>query len=276
MIIWLASYPKSGNTWVRLFINNLILSKNEFNINDKLIGQFPLRKHFKDISENIDNPDDFAKNCIMAQLKINLDNNVKIFKTHNAFWKWNNGEHSFTNEENTLGVIHIVRDPRNVITSVMNYFHTKNYENALEFMKKNKILGGSIDDNSLPTIIASWDNHYKSWKKFKKNYILIKYENLLNNPSEEFFKITNFLSKIANLKFDDKKISKAIKDCEFNNLTNQEEKFGFDENSKKNKKLNKKFFNLGPKNNWEEMLELNIKNEIEILFKDEMKDLGYL
>ena len=276
MIIWLASYPKSGNTWVRLFLNNLLLSKKKFNINDKLIGQFPLRNHFNDISDKIDDLDEFAKNCINAQLKINLDNKIKIFKTHNAFWKWNNGEYSFTNEENTLGVIHIVRDPRNVITSVMNYFHTENYDGAIEFMKKDKILGGSSDDNSLPTIIASWSNHYKSWKKFKKNYLLIKYENLLNNPNEEFFKITNYLQKITKLKISHNNIFKAIKECEFVNLTTQEEAFGFDENSKKNKKLNKKFFNLGPKNNWKNILEPKIKDEIEVLFKEEMEDLGYL
>ena len=158
----------------------------------------------------------------------------------------------------------------------MNYFHTENYDNAIEFMKKDKILGGSCDDNSLPTIIASWANHYKSWKKFKKNYLLIKYEKLLNNPNEEFFKITNYLQKITKLKVNDNNIFKAIKECEFVNLTTQEEAFGFDENSKKNKKLNKKFFNLGPKNNWENMLEPKIKNEIEILFQEEMKDLGYL
>lgn len=276
MIIWLASYPKSGNTWVRLFLNNLLLSKKKFNINDKLIGQFPLRNHFNDITDKVDDLDEFAKNCINAQLKINLDNKIKIFKTHNAFWKWNNGEYSFTNEENTLGVIHIVRDPRNVITSVMNYFHTENYDGAIEFMKKDKILGGSSDDNSLPTIIASWSNHYKSWKKFKKNYLLIKYENLLNNPNEEFFKITNYLQKITKLKISHNNIFKAIKECEFVNLTTQEEAFGFDENSKKNKKLNKKFFNLGPKNNWKNILEPKIKDEIEVLFKEEMEDLGYL
>ena len=276
MIIWLASYPKSGNTWVRLFLNNLLLSKKKFNINDKLIGQFPLRNHLNDITDKVDDLDEFAKNCINAQLKINLDNKIKIFKTHNAFWKWNNGEYSFTNEENTLGVIHIVRYPRNVITSVMNYFHTENYDGAIEFMKKDKILGGSSDENSLPTIIASWSNHYKSWKKNKKNYLLIKYENLLNNPNEEFFKITNYLQKITKLKINDNNIFKAIKECEFVNLTTQEEAFGFDENSKKNKKLNKKFFNLGPKNNWKNILEPKIKDEIEVLFKEEMEDLGYL
>ena len=39
-----------------------------------------------------------------------------------------NDNNIFTNEENTLGVIHIVRDPRNVLTSVNNHFHHKTFE----------------------------------------------------------------------------------------------------------------------------------------------------
>ena len=131
MIIWLSSYPKSGNTWVRLFLDNLLSPNKEFNINDNVIGQFPLRSHFLNLSDNIDNQDEFAKNCIKAQQKVNLENTLKIFKTHNAFWNWRGGEHTFTDEINTLGVIYIVRDPRNIITSVLNYFHKKNYYDAL-------------------------------------------------------------------------------------------------------------------------------------------------
>ena len=115
MIIWLASYPKSGNTWVRLFIDSLLNPvSNSIDINNIKIKQFPLRSHFDGLDIDIDNVGEFASNCIVAQDKINLDKTVKIFKTHNAFWKA--GPHAFTNEKNTKGVIHIVRDPRNVIT----------------------------------------------------------------------------------------------------------------------------------------------------------------
>ena len=50
MIIWLASYPKSGNTWVRLFLDNLLQKANDFNINKNIIGQFPIRSHFEKLS----------------------------------------------------------------------------------------------------------------------------------------------------------------------------------------------------------------------------------
>ena len=276
MIVWLSSYPKSGNTWVRLFLDNLLSPNKEFNINDNVIGQFPLRSHFLNLSDNIDNQDEFAKNCIKAQQKINLENTLKIFKTHNAFWNWRGGEYTFTDEKNTLGVIYIVRDPRNIITSVLNYFHKKNYYDALEFMKENKILGGNDAEIGLPTIIGSWSNHYKSWKKFKKNFLIIKYENLIKNPFEEFSKIISYLESITDLKFENKKVLKAIEECKFDNVSRQEDKFGFNDNSKRNKELNKKFFNLGPKNKWQNILDKEIVKEIEEIFKTEMKELGYL
>ena len=276
MIIWLASYPKSGNTWVRLFLDYLLSSNKDFNINDNVIGQFPIRSHFLTLSGNINNQDEFAKYCIEAQQKLNLDDKQKILKTHNAFWNWGGGKYTFTNEKNTLGVIYIVRDPRNIITSVLNYFHKKNYYEALEFMKENKVLGGNEEEIGLPTIIGSWSNHYKSWKKFKKNFLIIKYENLLKNPFEEFSKITNYLKNISDFKFEDNNIIKAIEKCSFDNMSKQEDRFGFNDNSKRNKQLNKKFFNLGPKNKWENILDKEIQKEMEKIFNSEMKELGYL
>ena len=168
MIIWLASYPKSGNTWIRLFLDSLFLTSDQFSINQNYIQQFPLRKHFDGITENINDQGEFAKKCKISQSKINLDKKIKIFKTHNALWNFNNGEYSFTDEDNTLGVIYVVRDPRSIITSVLNYFHKDNYESALKFMLSDKVLGGGDDASGLPTIVGSWINHYKSWKKFKK------------------------------------------------------------------------------------------------------------
>ena len=276
MIIWLSSYPKSGNTWVRLFLDNLLSPDKEFNINHNLIGQFPLRNHFLNLSDNINDQDEFAKNCVKAQQKLNLDNSLKIFKTHNAFWNWGGGEHTFTNEENTLGVIYIVRDPRNIITSVLNYFHKKNYYEALKFMKENKVLGGDEAEIGLPTIIGSWSNHYKSWKKFKKNFLIIKYENLLKDPLTEFSKIINYLETITDLRFERKNVLKAIEECKFDNMSKQENEFGFNDNSKRNKELNKKFFNLGPNNKWQNILDSEILQEIEKVFKTEMEELGYL
>ena len=271
MIIWLASYPKSGNTWVRLFLNALFYAENELDINNIKIQQFPNKKYFKNILDNFNNLETILNNYLNAQYAINLDNKVKIMKTHSACWKTD--KTTFTNYENTLGVIHIVRDPRNVITSLKNHFKKESYQIALEFMTDERKFIGSKnfkEEFDVPALISSWSNHYKSWSKFNKNYLLIKYEDLLKNPKIEFLKITEYLKKITNLNFNGD-IDKIINECTFDNLKNQENKKGFKEAAK-----NQKFFFLGPKNNWKEILEKNICEEIEIKFYKEMKELNYL
>jgi len=277
MIIWLASYPKSGNTWVRMFLNSLIFTSDAtVNINNIKLGQFPNRRYFQDITNNIDDVKEFIQNCNYAQSKLNLDNKIKFFKTHNAFWKI--GQHHFTDDENTRGIIHIVRDPRNVITSIKNHYDHKNYEEALKFMKdENKIIGvkGSTNEEDLPTPISSWKLHYKSWKNlinFKSEYILIKYEDLLKDPISQFTNITAFIEKISDIKFNERNIHKSIQNTQFENLKKQEELKGFKEKPKNSKK----FFNLGPSNDWRNLLDKNTREKIETSFKNEMQDLGYL
>ena len=86
MIIWLASYPKSGNTWVRSFLNTLIFSKeNNLNLNNMAIEQFPNRKHFKNLIDKLDDVHELAKNWIKAQEVINLDKKLD-FSKHTIFF----------------------------------------------------------------------------------------------------------------------------------------------------------------------------------------------
>ncbi len=274
MIIWLASYPKSGNTWVRLFLNTLLYTNNELNINDIKIQQFPNKKHFKNILDDFSDLEEVIKNSLNAQYAINLDNKVKFLKTHSAYWKSNKS--IFTNNDNTLGVIHIVRDPRNVITSLKKHFGKSSYESTLKFMQdERKFLGSQSyeKENDVPTLISSWSNNYKSWKKFEKNYFLMKYEDLIVNPNKEFLKLINFLKTITNLEFDKMKIEKAIINCNFENLKKQENQKGFVEASKES---DQNFFSLGPDNNWRKFLDNDIKTKIENSFRDEMKELNYL
>ena len=277
MIIWLASYPKSGNTWVRLFLNSLIFTKDtNVNINDIKIEQFPSRKYFNGITNNIDDMEEFMQYCNIAQSKLNLDSKIKFFKTHNAFWR--TGIYSFTDDKNTMGIIHIVRDPRNVITSIKNHYNYETYEKALKFMEDEKnIIGikGSTKEMDLPTLISSWKTHYNSWKNLttlKSRYILIKYEDLLKDPIDEFNKICFFINKISKIKFSEKNILKAVENTNFENLRKQEQSKGFKEAPKNNNK----FFYLGPSNVWQNLLDKNIKDRLESNFKQEMQDLSYL
>ena len=176
MIIWLASYPKSGNTWLRSLISSYYFSNNgtfDFNLLN-YIDQFPAPKYFVDVKDNIVNPEDFSKYWLSKQSEINKDKKLRFFKTHAAMCKINNN--SFTDNKNTLGAIYILRDPRNLITSLSNHFQL-NLNESLDFMiEEKKALVDRVDNKFKAFVpIFSWRFHLKSWiqnKSFKTIVIL--------------------------------------------------------------------------------------------------------
>jgi len=279
MIIWLASYPKSGNTWVRHFLASLIYSNQGKNGLDKLgfILQYPKKDQFERLVSDLNDFNQIRKNWIRSQNIINSDNKIKIFKTHHSLSTLN--EDNFTNEENTLGAIYIVRDPRNVISSILYHFNLTNIEEALNFLKDEKKFIGNLKNKTnypLLTLIGSWKSNYNSWKHIGKNFLLVKYEDLILNPNNEFKRIANHISKLINIKFSEEQIKQSVEESSFKNLSNLEDKNGFVESIKSSENKKKKFFNLGPKNNWKEILEKKYVKEIENSFNSEMKELGYI
>jgi hypothetical protein len=275
MIIWLASYPKSGNTWVRAFVSSLLFKKNDINSLDnmKQIHAYPLTKDFYNLLNDFNNLNNISECWGKSQSVLNLDKKIKFLKTHHISCKING--FNFTNQTNTLGTIYVVRDPRNVVSSIKNHW-SKSIKESREFITddykwigvdwNDKTPDLSFDkkpDSKFPTLIGSWKTHYNLWKQTKNNFLLVKYENMLNNPDEEFRRITNFISKFVNKKFDEDKIKKAIENNSFNKLKAQEQKDGFEEAIfDKNLKKTKNFFHLGPNNDWKKILDEETKSFI--------------
>ncbi len=284
MIVWIASYPKSGNTWIRSFLYSLIFSDKQIPDLNKIdiIDQYPTKKHFKKYTNNFNNFKEISKYWKSSQTELNMDKKIKFFKTHHINCKIENN--CFTELENTLGVIHIVRDPRNVITSLKNHYSKKNYAEAFDFISdpyhcidvENKSLLNIDKSMILNTLISSWNNHYNSWKNFSKNYLLIKYEDLEKYPEKTFKKLTNYLEITLKIKINIDKIDQIIKLNSFENLKEIELNNGFKEAPVDANKKKKKFFYLGPMNKWQNLLSSDIKTKIETVFKKEMEELKYL
>ena len=95
-------------------------------------------------------------------------------------------------------------------------------------------------------------------------------------PLKEFVKISNYLEKLLNKKFSKEEIIKSIKNCNFDNLKLKEETSGFVESQKNINNKSIPFFYLGPKNDWRNLINNNIKVKIETAFKTEMIKLNYL
>ena len=115
MIIWISSYPKSGNTWVRLFLESYFLKiKNNFRF-----GGFPELEDLEKLNLDYTNLNEIIKNWKTLQEVRNLDGRTNILKTHNALCTI--GKYTFTDKTNTLGAIYLVRDPRDIVVSYANH-----------------------------------------------------------------------------------------------------------------------------------------------------------
>ena len=278
MIIWLASYPKSGNTWVRSLLSAYYYTKNG-NFNFELlknINVYPQQKYF---DVKIDKPGEINSYWDVSQEKIISEKKIKILKTHNSLLALNGKD--FTKPKYTLGIIYIVRDPRNVITSLKNHYDL-DYEQSLNFMLNEKKYLYDIqkkNDYADFHFLSSWSNHYKSWinnNLFKK--IVIKYEDLENDTFKTLKNLIIYINSLfqINEKIDEIKINNCIKTTNFEILKNKEKKEGFPENAY-SKKTNKKidFFNLGPKNKWEKVVPKEFHEKINNIFKEDLKKLKY-
>ena len=280
MIIWVASYPKSGNTWVRSIISSLIYTKDGiFDFPSiKKIDQYPQRRFLEYFTQDYNNIHEIKKHWITSQERINLDTKIKFFKTHHLNCKVDN--YPFTNKECTRATIYIVRDPRNLIDSISNHFG-KSIEESKKFLLTSKILspGKEIElrGGNVITYLGSWKEHYKFWTKDNENLLIIRYEDLVKNIHHEIDKIIKFLGNFIDLEISDTKKENIIKSTSFKALKKIEENGKFTENvfvSGSNEKV--KFFNKGPNNNWQNTLPKNIKIELENELKNELTELGYL
>tara|TARA_B100000989_G_scaffold188547_1_gene141950 strand:- start:588 stop:1490 length:903 start_codon:yes stop_codon:yes gene_type:complete len=277
MIIWIASYPKSGNTYLRSFIASYYFSKKGKFDFDLLLNilQFPSIKFTK---KKINSQIEASQNWIYNQQQFFSGDKIHFIKTHSSLSQYK--ESSFTNKNLSLGAIYIVRDPRNLITSMTHHYSLSYEQSYVKLMnEKQTLLEKSTDgDYSNFTYLGSWSNHYKSWKNTKDfNTLFIKYEDLEYNKFDTFKKIINFINNLKKDKtpINEKKLLNSISSTNFSNLRNKEENEGFEESVYSRSGEKKRFFNLGFSNRWQKILPKNILIKINNTLQSDLNDLGY-
>ena len=283
MIFWIASYPKSGNTWLRALISSYYYTEDGiFDTNIiKKIGQFPEKRHFSNFNYDKNIVTDTSRFWIEAQEKINQEKKIVFFKTHNAFGALNNNH--FTDNKNSIGAIYVVRDPRNVITSLKNHYELEN-DQALKWMTNENNYIYDVhkfeeDGYSDFQFVSSWNTNYKSWMVQKKIPIkIIKYEDLLSKTFSVFREVVEFINDTTknNQKINKEKLKNSVNSTTFSKLKDNEQKNGFSEaitSKKDNKKI--PFFYLGPKNDWKKILDEDLKSKLNDIFKKNLVELSY-
>jgi hypothetical protein len=277
MIIWIASYPKSGNTWVRSFLSAYYFCKDGiFDVKSlSAIEDYPNKQFFdQEVKEG-----EIHKHWEESQKKILDRKKVKFLKTHNSLIKAFG--HDFTQPKYSLGVIHVVRDPRNVITSVKNHNDFSSYEEALKFMQNdNAVLNDykHLKNYAKTTIINSWRINYQSWMQnnsYRK--LAIKYEDMVKDPNKIFENLIIFINTICKFgNVDSKKLKNAIETTNFKKLQEIENQGKFSENVYSLKDKRKiKFFYQGPNNDWRKNLDKNMIKKMNEYYKEDLKKLEY-
>ena len=280
MIIWLASYPKSGNTWLRMFLKSYYqkpgtkfgLEKSALD-DFKTHGGFPDLNLLKRLKINYNKFPEIVRNWETMQDYINLNKRTNFVKTHNSMCTV--GPYKFTTNRNTKGGIYLIRDPRDVLVSYSNhtgYDYEKTFKSMCSSDNYETPNTGIKNNKFHKALLGSWSDHYNSWKSYKSSKILIiKYEDMISDSYSSFRKIINYLSQIDDLKLDEGKLNNAIKQTEFKELQKLEKKEGFSE-----KGVGELFFKRGKVGSWKNELSTNLTNQIEKIFYKEMVELGYI
>ena len=288
-IIWVTSYPKSGNTWLRSILSSLFYSEDgKFNFRllqyikhfDSLENYSFVKEINKNDYENLSKIKVISKYRIQAQEKLKTKKKFIFFKTHSANASLNN--HQYTNEKNSLGLIYIVRDPRDIVISYSKYQNIS-IDRAIEKITNRAIIEysgfknndkvPSLITDKLPYIMSSWDINFTSWERLDAPRLFIKYEDLINDPLLILNKITTFFQNNIKIKIEnlDIKIENIVKTTNFQFLKKQEKKYGFSEST-----THSEFFRKGTSNQWKKILTKKQAEKIENAFQPLMQKLGYI
>ena len=270
-IVWLASYPKSGNTWLRVFLANYIINADiPVPINDvhKVgIGDSNSKAYQMVMKTQFDptNPQLCAKvRPAVLQGIVNNKADVNLVKTHNE-----NGNAfgvKLIPPALTRSAIYIMRNPLDMILSYANHYDMT-IDAAIEGIsrKSNTLQGGG---ETAFQFLGAWSNHVIGWTKARKFPVLtLRYEDMLDDSLNAFSKVIEHIG----LPMDQERLEKSVKFSEFKELQIQENKIGFVEKSD----TQERFFRSGTSGQWKNEL---TQDQVDQILRDHgrvMKKHGY-
>jgi hypothetical protein len=274
-IVWLASYPKSGNTWTRAFLHNLVRvtagegqaqpinDLNQFSMTsaakflfEEVLGFSPTDKHVEEVA---------AARAGVQQHLADLVEGLVFVKTHQAL-AIDRG-HPTINFSVTAGAIYIVRNPLDVAISYAHHLG-RSINRSINLMNS-KNAETSVSDKQVNELYGSWSQHVLSWtRKPHRAIYVMRYEDMLNEPQKTFGALARHLLFAPT----NEQLAEAIDRSSFERLREQEEKEGFRERPDKAER----FFREGRADQWKDVLTPQQVQRIVDAHGEQMQRFGYL
>ena len=275
-IVWLVSYPKSGNTWVRMFLSNYL--KNEpAPVSLEEIKSAPIAGNALDFEELVGlNPFELTADEVdlyrpdlsrLLSEEAEKTDEILYKKTHDAYTPNATGEPLFP-EEISQGAVYFIRNPLDVCVSYANH-NAEKVHKMVDFLlnEESYVAGGK--NGQLRQKLLSWKGHVQSWMGQSLIPVhAVRYEDMQQKPTETFGSIITFL----NLEHSEERLAKAIVFSDFKILQQMEQQKGFAEKSQRSKS----FFWKGEIGNYRNYLsEGEIQRIVEYNYET-MKLFGYI
>jgi aryl sulfotransferase len=284
--IWLASYPKSGNTWMRVLLANLGIGDDQpADINNLALrgGIASARERFDQVTL-IDSglltleESDALRPQVYETLADDpcddegapqMDGAVRFIKAHDAYSRTSSGEPLLGGARAAAGAIVIVRDPRDVAPSLAHHSQFS-IDEAIAFMDNaDACFCGRRDrqHRQLRQRLLTWSGHVKSWLDQTDIPVhLVRYEDLQAEPANTLRAALAF----ARIEAADGQIERAVRQSTFGNLVAQERDRGFREAPPQ-----RRFFRRGESGAWRDELDMPQVASIENAHMSMMRRVGY-
>jgi aryl sulfotransferase len=249
---WLVSYPRSGNTWLRLLLDSLLRGGSAVDISGSsfhtLVASRREFDEYMGVESGVllDEEIEAARPDFHRILARNFDGPLILRKVHDRCWITRRGERVFP-PELSRGAVYLARDPRDVAVSCADFFDLGIDETIRRMNDQGIVLANSefVGSTQLPQPVGSWSRHVTSWLDDSEMPVhVVRYEDLLEDTAGELRKVAIFLGLSAEAAAD------AARMVTFQSLQAHEEQRGFAEQLH----AGKRFFRQGRAGGWRETL----------------------
>ena len=273
-IVWLASYPKSGNTWMRAFLANLIANRAE-----------PLAPNeLKDYADDEASPGRFTELAGRPSHELSFEeiaelrprvhaliaqraSGTRLVKSHNMAGSVDG--HPLYNWRVSAGAINVVRSPLDVAVSMTHHFGLS-VDEAIERLGNDNTATAN-DGMFVTQVLGSWSRHVAGWaetaERFGSKVLILRYEDMLEKPAKQFAKA----ARLLNIQ-DKARIERAVKHASFGTLSTLERREGFIEAANEQSR----FFRIGRANQWREALSREQVTRVVKDHREQMAKFKYL